>query len=302
MSSNAIFGLLKIAFWRWWRDEQFRLGAAMAYYAVFSLAPLALITLAVAGLVFQENTAREEFLRESNETLGPLVGRAIESIVSDVETARTGSLATLFGLLLLLLGATSVFAQIQDALNLIRGVKVKKGTGWRRSVKNRFWSFTVVLGVGLLLLVSLVLSAALAAFTHFVAPSAVPGWTYTWQVLNWLISFGLVTLLFAFMYKVLPDVEIEWREVWVGAAVTALLFALGKYAIGLYLGRCNWISAYGAAGALLVVLLWVYYSSQLFLFGAEFTYVYAKRSGKALLPKKDAELITQESNGHSETE
>jgi YihY family inner membrane protein len=222
------------------------------------------------------------------------VGDAIGSVTDYARKGGGGSLATLFGMTILFFGATSVFAQLQDALNTIWGVKPADETTWTSAIKDRLWSFAVVLGIGFLLLVSLVLSAALAAAAQFLTPSTLPGGAYLWQALNWFVSFGLVALLFALIYKLLPDAQIEWSDVWVGAAVTALLFACGKYLIGLYLGRSTWISAYGAAGSLVVVLLWVYYSSQIFLFGAEFTYVYANQAGKPLRPKRNAEPVTEE--------
>jgi membrane protein len=299
---KAVPNLLKAAFWRWWGDNTFQLGAALAYYTVFSLAPVVLIALAIAGLFFEEKTARAELLREinNNNTVGSRVGQAIGSIMEYAQDKGTGKFATAVSLVILFFGATSVFAQLQDALNTIWGVKRKQGTGWWTTLRDRFWSFTVVLGIGFLLLVSLVLSAALSALAGLVTRFDLPGGVYLWQGLNWLVSFGLITLLFAMIYKLLPDAKIEWGDVWVGAAVTALLFALGKYLMGLYLGRSSWISAYGAAGSLIVVLIWVYYSSQIFLFGAEFTYVYASGTSKPLVPKENAEAATDEARARQE--
>jgi membrane protein len=294
MSAMTIFGMLKAAFWRWLDDNPFRLGAALAYYTVFSIAPVVLIALGVAGFFFEEQTSRAALLREINDTVGSQVADAIESIVQFNRKTGTGTFATVVGIVVLVGGATTVFAQLQDALNTVWRVKPKKETGWLRMIKDRFWSFTVVLGIGFLLLVSLVLSAVLGALGHFLAPSALPGGVYLWNGVNWVIWFGLVTLLFALIFKLLPAVEIKWRDVWVGAAVTAVLFALGKHLIGLYLGQSAWISGYGAAGSLVIVLLWVYYSSQILLFGAEFTYVYANWAGKPLVVKKHAELLSTE--------
>lgn len=290
----VLVNLLKAAFWRWWDDNTFRLGAALAYYTTFSLAPIVLISVAIAGLVFGEGTARTQLLSEINNTLGSRVGQAIGDIAQYTQDTGTGGVATAISLVVLLFGATGVFAQLQDALNTIWGVQRRQGLGLWQSVKDRFWSFTVVLGIGFLLLVSLIFSAVLAALSRWLTPSALPGSTYLWQAVNGLLSFGLVTVLFALIYKLLPDIKIAWGDVWVGAVMTALLFTLGKYLISLYLGQSSWISAYGAAGSLIVVLLWVYYSSQIFLFGAEFTYVYASRSGKPLIPKENTEPVTEE--------
>ncbi|HZZ77403.1 MAG TPA: YihY/virulence factor BrkB family protein [Gemmataceae bacterium] len=292
MSWKTIPGLLKAAFLRWWAGNTFLLGAALAYYTVFALAPVVLIALAMAGLFFDKRAARTGLLQEINYTVGDRVGVAIGSVIDDSSDTDTGVFATIVAVVMLCFGATSVFAQLQDALNTIWGVQRKEGIAWWIAVKDRFWSFTIVLAFGFLLLVSLVFSAVLAALAKFVEPSALPGGTYLWQALNWLISFGLITLLFALIYKLLPDTKIDWSDVWVGAAVTALLFDLGKYLIGMYLGRSSWISSYGAAGSLVVILLWVYYSSQIFLFGAEFTYVYAHHEGKQVIPKENAEPAT----------
>jgi membrane protein len=240
-------------------------------------------------------------LREINSTVGDQVGKAIESVIDGAQDKNTGVFATIIAIVMLVLGASSVFAQLQEALNTIWGVQRKSGMGWWTTLTDRFWSFTIVLALGFLLLVSLVLSATLAAAAKLLEPSDVPGSTYLWQALNWLVSFGLITLLFALIYKLLPDTKIEWSDVWVGAAVTALLFDIGKYLIGMYLGRSSWISAYGAAGSLVIILLWVYYSSQIFLFGAEFTYVYAEHKGRPLVPKENAEPATEEARARQAT-
>ena len=294
MRPRAIFGLLKDAFWRWWEDNTFQLGAALAFYTVFSLAPVVLIAIAVAGAIFGEEAARARLLDEINTTFGLRVGGAIEVLLQYTQDTGTGTATAVISVVVLLFGATSVFAQLQDALNVVWGVKPKPDRGWLDVIKDRFWSFAVVLGIGFLLLVSLVLSAVLASLGQFLTPASVPGGVVLCQALHWLVSFGFITLLFALVYKVLPDAKIEWEDVWVGAAVTALLFVVGKYLIGLYLGRSGWISAYGAAGSLVVVLLWVYYSSQIFLYGAEFTYVYANQAGKPVEPAEYAEPATEE--------
>lgn len=294
MGTGRYFRLIKATFWRWVGDNTFRLGAALAYYTVFSLAPIVLIALAVASLFFDQEAARAGMLREIDNTVGPRVGEAIRSILQYTDDPATGIWATILGIVIVVFGATSVFAQLQDALNTIWGVERDPSVGWFQTVKDRFLSFAVVLAIGFLLLVSLVVSAVLAAVSHYFDPTSLPGGTYAWQVLNWLVSFGLVAGLFALIFKLLPDVEIEWRDVWIGAIVTAILFAVGKNLIGLYIGRSSWISGYGAAGSLIVILLWVYYSSQIVLFGAEFTYVYAQEMGKPLSLKQNTRPLTME--------
>ncbi len=288
---KAIGCLLKETLGRWWESNPFRLGAALAYYTVFSLAPVVLIALWIAGLFFGAKTAHQELLQDIDQTFGSRVSQAIADVVEYSKTSSGGTLATIFSIIVILFGATSVFVQLQDSLNTIWGVKAREGGGILAAVKDRFLSFTIVLAVGFLLLVSLVFSAVLSTVGTYVLPSTLPGGPILWRTLNWLLSLVLITLLFALIYKLLPDVVIEWRNVWVGSAVTAFLFVVGKYLIGLYLGRSTWISAYGAAGSLVVVLLWVYYSSQIFLFGAAFTYVYAHRSCKPIEIKSNAKPI-----------
>jgi membrane protein len=223
---------------------------------------------------------------------GRQVGETVAGIVRASQEDGSGVMMTVVSAIILILGATSVFAQLQQSLNTIWRVKPKEGRGLLGVLKDRFWTFTVVLGIGFLLLVSLVLSAGLAALAQFLSGTRLGDALGVWRGINWLIDFGLITLLFAMMYKLLPDTKIDWEDVWIGAAVTALLFNVGKYLIGLYLGQASWISAYGAAGSLVLVLLWVYYSSQIVLFGAEFTRIYACRRGKPLVPTPNAEPAT----------
>ena len=286
--------LVKDSFWRWYEDNTFRLGAALAYYTVFSLAPTVLIAVMVAGMIFGRQAAEQRVISEVHNTAGERVASAVSAMVEFTQQEETGWGSTLFSAVILIFAATAVFAQLQDALNTIWGVKARANRGWTGMVKDRLWSFTIVLVLGFLLLVSLVMSAALRALSQYANTASWPGGQQLWQVMDWLISFALITGLFAAIYRFLPDVEIQWRDVWVGAAMTAGLFALGKYVIGMYLAQSNWISAYNAAGSLIVVLLWVYYSSQIFLFGAEMTYLYANRTGRPLKTKLHAEAVTEE--------
>ena len=197
----------------------------------------------------------------------------------------------------MLLGAAGFFGQLQDALNTIWKVEPKPDRGWLAVLRERFLPFTMVLGTGFLLLMSLVLSAALEALGEFLTPEAMPGGAWLWRRLNLLVALAVVTLLFALIYKYLPDVRIAWGDVWVGAVVTAVLFTLGKYLIGLYLGRSGVSSTYGAAGSLVLILLWVYYSSQVFLFGAEFTRIYAIRRGSPVMPSANALPVSDQALG-----
>lgn len=294
MRPKALWQMLKDTIHEWSEDKAQTLGAALAYYSVFSIAPLVILAISIAGLGFGEQAARGAIEGEIKEAVGEPVARAIQDLLRHTSDPGAGWLATIIGLVTMLFGASGVFGQLQDALNTIWKVKPKPGRAWLGIVKERFLSFTMVLGTGFLLLVSLVLSAALSALGKFWAPDFLPGSLDLWQWVNWGVSFALITLLFAMIYKVLPDVYIAWRDVWVGAAVTALLFTVGKFLLGYYLGRGSVTSPYGAAGSLVVILIWVYYSSQILLFGAEFTRVYALRDGKQVQPCANAVPVTRE--------
>jgi membrane protein len=300
MNARAAFDLLKATFAEWREDRAERLAAALAYYTMFSIAPLLLIAIAVAGLVFGEEAARGQVVGQLRGLVGQEGGEVIETAISNANRPAAGILATVVGLITLFLGASGVFGQLKDALNTIWEVKPKEGQGFIAVIKDRFLSLTMVLGVGFLLLTSLVISAALAALSDFLG-GLLPGLEFFWQVVNFVISFAVVTLLFALIYKILPDVKIAWRDVWLGAAVTALLFTIGKTLLGLYIGNAGVGSAYGAAGSLLVILVWVYYSAQILFFGAEFTQVYAKQSGRRIVPEANAEPVTEEERAQQGT-
>lgn len=268
-----------------------RMGAALAFYTLFAIAPLFVIVLAVAGLWFGEEAARRELFGQVSGLVGSEGGEAIQALVSAARKPTTGAWATVIAVVTLFVGATSVFVQLQDALNSIWGVRRKPGRGLRNFIKDRLLSFALIVGIGFLLLVSLVLSAGLAALGNFMT-GLLPAQEILWQWINFGVSFGVITLLFAMIFKVLPDVKIAWRDVWMGALLTAFLFNLGKYLLGLYLGRSSVTSAYGAAGSLVIVLLWVYYSAQILFFGAKFTQIYSNRYGPHLEPTPSAEAVT----------
>ena len=258
------------------KDNCLRLSAALAYYTLFSLAPLLVIVIAIAGFVFGQEAARGEIVGAIDQVIGPTAAKGVQEMVKNSANRDQGTVATIIGVITLLLGATGVFGQLQTALNTVWGVEQKK-SGIKGILKDRFLSFAMILGVGFLLLVSLVISAGLAAVGKFLSTS-LPGGETVWQIINMLISLGVITVLFAMMFKLLPDKKVEWREVWVGAAFTSLLFALGKLAIGIYLGKSSLASTYGAAASLAILLVWLYYSGIILFFGAEFTEVYARRA------------------------
>ncbi len=293
MNLSAIWKLLTDTFNEWNEDKPFQLAAALSYYTLFSLAPLLIIAMAVAGLVFGREATQHQIISTMQGMVSPQGAQAIQAMIQNASTPSSGILATLIGVVTLLIGAGGVVGQLQDSLNTIWGVAPKPGLGFMGLLRTRILSFAMVLGIGFLLLVSLVISAALTAFLQFVGGASI-GESMLWHGIEFLVSFGLITLLFALIYKMLPDVHMAWKDVWIGAAMTALLFTLGKFLIGLYLGHSSVSSAYGAAGSLIVVLLWVYYSALIFFFGAEFTQVYATRYGVGVKPDEHAMAISKD--------
>src|SRR6266550_3224418 len=262
------FTLLKRAWGEFSEDKAQRLAAGLAYYTLFSIAPLLLIAIAIAGLVFGKSQAQAQIIGQIRTLMGDAGGKAIEEMLVSAAKPKTGTFAIVIGAVTLLFGAAGVFGQLKDALNTIWNIAEKKGGGFMRLLKERFLSFAMVLGVGFLLLVSLVIDAALSAISSTL-----------WQPIQLLVSFAVVTVLFAFIFRFLPDTHPQWRDVWSGAAFTSLLFVLGKFALGLYLGKSAVGSSYGAAGSLVVMLVWIYWSANILFFGAEFTQVHARQHG-----------------------
>ena len=290
----AFWGLLKTTFAEWSKDKAPRLGAALAYYTAFSLAPLLVVVIAITGLVLGQDAARTNILEQMAGVVGEGSASAVEEMLDYAGRPRNGIIATIIGIVTLLFGAGGVFGQLQDALNTVWGVEPKPGTGWLATIRARFLSLVAVVGTGFLLLVSLVMSAWISAAGHAVY-SLLPGPELLLQILNFVVSFGVTTMLFAMIYKVLPDVILEWRDVWIGAAVTAFLFTIGKLLLGLYLGKTEVASAFGAAGSFVMILIWVYYSAQILLFGAEFTAVYSNEYGSHVRPAETAVPVSDES-------
>ena len=269
-----------------------QLGAALAYYTVFSIVPLLVIIIAMIGLIFGQEAAQSYILEQLAGLLGEQSTAAIKDMIERANQPSTGIIATVVAFATLLFGATGLFGQLQDSLNSIWGVQTKDRGMWGL-IQDRFLSVLAVVGTGFLLLVSLVMSAGLAAFGKWFG-GWLPAPEFVLQGLNFLLSFAVITGLFAMMFKVLPDARVAWRDVWVGAALTSMLFTIGKSAIGLYLGKSDVGSAYGAAGSLVILLVWVYYSAQILLFGAEFTQVYANRAGSRIVPTDNAITVDPE--------
>jgi membrane protein len=297
MNPKAMFELLKKTFAEWNEDKAPRLAAALAYYTVFSLAPLLIIVIAISGLVFGREAAQGQIVGQIQGLVGEQGAQVIQTMIEGASKPSASILATIIGLATLLLGAGGLFGQLQDALNTIWEVQPKPGRGIFGMLQTRFLSFTLVVGTGFLLLVSLVLSAALQAFSGYLG-GLFPNAGIVLQIVNILLSFAVITLLFAMIYKVLPDVKIAWSDVWIGAVATALLFTIGKFLIELYLGRSSTASTFGAAGSLVVLLLWVYYAAQILLLGAEFTQVYANQYGSHVVPSKHAMAVPELARAH----
>jgi membrane protein len=279
------WSLLKEAASDWADDKAGRLAAALAFYSVLSLAPLLLIVVAIAGAVFGDEAARGEIVAQMRGLIGRDGAEVIQTMLENAREPKAGMLATIVGLATLLFAASGVFAQLQGALNTIWEVEPVRGRGVRGLIRDRFLSFTMVLGTGFLLLVSLVISAGLAAAGKRFGDGA----ALVWQAVNFVVSFGVVMLLFAMIYKVLPDVRIAWKDVWIGAILTAALFTLGKFLIGFYMGHSSVGSPFGAAGSLVALVIWIYYSCQIVFFGAELTQVYANRFGSRIDSRRGEE-------------
>jgi membrane protein len=281
--------LLKQTFQEWLEDKAPQLGAALAYYTVFSLAPLILVLLAIIGLIFHNDPAGawNKITQQMSYFLDASAVQVVQNIAQQASQPGKSAIATIIGIALALFGASGVFGQLQDALNTIWGVKAKPGGGIWAFLRSRFLSFAMVGGVCFLLLVSLTLESLLRGFSHYVQ-SVLPGGIIVAMSLYVLFDFGVIVLLFAMIFKFLPDAKIQWRDVWIGAVITAIFFDVGKWLLGLYLGSGAAGSAYGPASSLITLLLWVYYSSQILLFGAEFTQVYADRSGRGVKPDEHA--------------
>jgi membrane protein len=281
--------LLKQTFQEWLQDKAPQLGAALAYYTVFSLAPLILVLLAIVGVIFRDDSAGawDKITQQMSYFLDRSAVQVVQNIAQKASQSGKSTIATVIGVALALFGASGVFGQLQDALNTIWGIKAKPARGIWGFLRSRFLSFAIVAGICFLLLVSLAIETLLKGFSHYVQ-SVLPGGIVIAVSVYLTFDFAVVVLLFAMIFKFLPDVEIQWRDVWIGAVMTAVLFGVGKWLLGFYLGSGAAGSAYGAASSLITLLLWVYYSSQILLFGAEFTQVYAARAGRELKPSEYA--------------
>jgi membrane protein len=279
MSWRKIWSLLKETVEEWQQDKVDRMAAALAYYTLFSIAPLLVIAVAVAGAVFGQEAARGEVVAQIQGLLGKAGAEVVQTALANTQTSESnGIVPSIISTLALIFGASGVFIQLQDSLNAVWNVDESPQGGVKAVVRKRIFSFAMVITIGFILMVSLVISAGLAALSTF-TNHLFPALESLWKIVNITISLGVFTLLFALIYKYLPDIKIGWRDVLVGALFTSILFSIGKELLGLYLGNGSFGSAYGAAGSVVTVLAWIYYSVQIMLFGAEFTQVYTRRYG-----------------------
>ncbi len=283
MTFRTFWDLVKTAFRAADRDGIPRLGAALSFYTLFSLAPLLLIAAVVAGIVFGQDTARTELVAAARHAIGDTAASVVERVLPNVSLSSGSILATLFAVFAFFLGSTAAFASFQGALNTVWNVTPPPRRMVWEFARKRLLSFALVLGTGFLGLLGLAASVGMAAAEARLSDGA-PGLPHLLRILDMGLSLTLATLLFAMIYKVLPDIQLKWRDVWIGAAITALFFAVGKQLVGFIVGRSVMASAYGAAGSVVVFLFWVYYSAQLVLLGAEFTQAYARYRGWAGMP------------------
>jgi membrane protein len=289
-----VWRLLKQTFNEWSEDRVPRLAAALSYYTTFSLAPLLILMIGIAGAIFGAEAVQGRLDDQIRGLLGDDGAKAIQEIIQNAnKNAGSGFVASALSFGALILGATGVFTELQGSLNTIWEVKPKPGRGVRGVVRDRILTFGMVLAIAFLLIVSLVVSAVLSGIGIFMG-GLMPGFETIGHALDLVVSLAILTVLFAMIFKWLPDVVLSWRDVWIGAAATSVLFTIGKLLIGLYLGRGTVTSVYGAAGSLVVVLVWVYYSAQILFFGAELTQVYANQYGSHVVPAENAEPVTEE--------
>lgn len=287
LTLRDLWPILKETATDWSDDNASRLAAALACYTLLSIAPLLVLSVAVAGLAFGEEAARGQIVGQIGGIVGTEAGVAVQTIAANAKEPSAGILSSIVGLAVLLFGASGVFNELQNTLNAIWEVEPKPNQGVKGFIRHRFFSFAMVLAVAFLLLVSLVVSAALAATGKFFE-RYLPGGELVWQAVNFVVALSVTTALFAAIFKVIPDVVMRWRDAWIGGLFTAVLFTIGKFALGLYIGKSGTTSSFGVAGSLVALVLWVYYSSQILFLGAEFTQVYSRHFGGRIRPNEHA--------------
>ncbi|HEY3278070.1 MAG TPA: YihY/virulence factor BrkB family protein [Syntrophorhabdaceae bacterium] len=296
MKWRGIVELFKDTFQEWRHDDASTLSAALAYYTIISLAPLLVIIIGLVAFIFGKEAAQGQVMQQLASILGPQSANTLREIVEHSPQRSVGIVATAISVVVLAFSAAGVFYQLQTSLNTVWEVTPKSSQGFWSIIRSRLPSLSIIPVIGFLLIVSLAASTAVAAFGTFMG-GLFPGITVLLQIAEFVISFGVIAILFSLIYKILPDVRVRWRDVWLGGAFTSLLFTLGKFCIGLYLGKSSMASGYGAAGSLVVLLVWVYYSAQIFFFGAEFTQLYTNRYGSRMKPTTEAASLPGEDPG-----
>lgn len=278
----------------WLDADPFRQSAVVAYYAIFSIPALLVIVIALAGLAFGREAVQGEISNQIGSAIGHESAKQVEEMIANSSGEKTSIVATIIGIVTLILGSTGVFTQLQTSLNQIWDVKVIADKKWLKSLKDRLFSFGLVLSIGFLMLVSLLLTTGLEVFSDWIKAYLPDFMLYVFHLINFVISLGVISVLFALIFKILPDAKIQWRDVIVGAMVTTLLFILGKFLLGIYFAKASPGSTYGAAGSIILIMLWVSYSCMILFLGAEFTKQYATHYGRNIEPTRDAEIITDE--------
>ncbi|MCP1994506.1 YihY/virulence factor BrkB family protein [Flavobacterium sp. HSC-61S13] len=291
MNFKKIITLLKNTVNEFLDDNAMKFSASLSYYTVFALPPLSILIISISGFFFGEEAVTGEFYGQIKELVGDSAALQIQEAIKNVRLSDSGTLATIFGVIMLFFGASAVFAEIQSSINYIWGLKAKPNKGLVRFVKNRLLSFSMIASVGFLLLVSLIVNSVVDVLYVQLTKLFHEETVYLVGVVNNIVVFVIITLLFSIIFKTLPDGKIGWRETIVGSGFTSLFFMIGKFGIGMYLGNSSSSSLYGAAGSIIVILIWVYYSAIILYFGAEFTKVYAEMYGKKIEPNSYSVLI-----------
>lgn len=289
-----LWPITKKTFAAWNKADPFRQSAVVAYYAIFSMPALLVIIIASAGLIFGKEAVQGEISEEIGSAIGADTAKEVENMIAKAGEQKSSIWATIISVITLIIGATGVFQQLQVSLNQIWEVKVTAKKMWLKNLKDRLFSFGLILSIGFLLLISLLLTTLLAAFSQWIKNHLPEFMLFVFQLINFVVSFGVITTLFALMFKILPDANVRWRDVWIGAIATSLLFILGKFALGIYFGKAQPGSTYGAAGSVVLIMLWVSYSCMIVFFGAEFTKQFSTFFGREIEPKRGAELILPE--------
>ncbi len=294
MNFKAIVRLFQETIEEWSKDKASRLAAALAYYTIFSIAPLLIIVIAIAGAVLGKEEAQLEIYNQLYNLIGEAGAKIINNAITSASQPSQGTIASIISIAVLLFGATGLFTELKDSLNTIWEVQPKPGRAMKNMVMTRILSFGIVLGIVFLLLASLVVSTALQFLANYLS-DIIPGAKFIWRFVNFFFGFSITTLFFGLIFKVLPDVKMAWNDIWIGAGLTSILFSFGRFLLGLYFAKTSFGSIYGAAGSLVVLLGWVYYAAQILFFGAEFTQVYARKYGSQIVPDKNSIPLTDAS-------